>query len=356
MPFDYPTAFSSWQPYDDSREWKAYERVLRSTRLTMGPEVERFEQIIADWHGRKHAIATNSGSSANLVATAVWHTTLRLDMENHASVPAIAWATTYAPLAQHEFILAVNDVDDTWNAQITPAQCRVGCSILGNPQGIECDIEDNCESLGARVYGRLTGTFGKISTGSGFYSHQLSAVELGWVLTDDDHFADLARLYSNHGNDGWGKKEFEKQYDFRLFGYNVRAIETHAAVAVEQLGHMENMIEARRWNHSYFKTLTANLPLIHQKTKPYHSPFGLAFEVESREARSRLVKALREAGVDSRLPTGGSFRQHPYGIHQHNQLTPRADRIHERGMFLGNAPYLIPHLIERAVKVMKDVL
>ena len=51
-------------------ERAAIERVIESGRYTIGPEVEAFEQAFANYHGVKHAIMVNSGSSANLIAVA----------------------------------------------------------------------------------------------------------------------------------------------------------------------------------------------------------------------------------------------------------------------------------------------
>lgn len=383
----YPTAFSSWLhpegPDLSSPEYDAYQRVLRSGRLTMGPETEAFEAELAAYHGRQHAVAVNSGSSANLVAVAAL--TLQRDWEHakkYASVPSVAWATTYAPLVQHRIDPSdVRDVDDTWNSPLPPEReigiplwlwndIYVTCSVLGNPLSDSdkvkllkgehpsvCSVlEDNCESLGGRTAdGRLTGTFGDLSTGSGFYSHQLSAVELGWVLTDDDELARLCRLLRNHGNDGWQSDDFEQKYRFTHFGYNVRPLEAHCAVAREQLKKLDEMNGQRRLNLQHFYD-EAPAQVIHQRVTGNPAPFGLAFEVESRERRRALAEALRTEGVDCRLPTGGSFTRHPYGRPWRDQPTPRADRIHDCGLFLGNAPFPIPDKIEAAVRVMRNVL
>jgi CDP-6-deoxy-D-xylo-4-hexulose-3-dehydrase len=219
-------------------------------------------------------------------------------------------------------------------------------------------LEDNCESLGARTAeGRLTGTFGDISTGSGFHSHQLGAAELGWILTDDDELARLCRLLRNHGNDGWGSEDFDRSYNFVLMGYNVRPMECHASVARVQLSQLDEMVEFRRANLLHFTDQTSKLRVKHQKlTTSKPSPFGLAFEVESNEIRARLVKALRANGIDCRLPTGGSFLKHPYAAPWRDQKTPRADEVHDCGLFLGNAPWDIRPLIDDAVRVMRETL
>jgi CDP-6-deoxy-D-xylo-4-hexulose-3-dehydrase len=345
----------------------------------MAGETEAFEAEIATYHGRKHAIAINSGSSANLIAVAALLESGQFTRGEGATVPAIAWTTTYAPLVQLGFApLQIVDVDNTWNAHYPAGvgqELVVACSILGNPsaelQQLEARytghgygkrdflgmIEDNCESLGARTAeGRLTGTFGDLSTGSGFYSHQLSAIELGWVLTDNDELAHLCRLLRNHGNDGWASDDFERKYNFTVFGYNVRPIETHCAVAREQLKKLDQMNEVRRRNVIHFQLLAGDGLVKHQKMSEGAAPFGLAFEVESRERRRALALALRAAGIDCRPPTGGSFTRHPYGAPWRDQPTPNADRIHDCGLFLGNAPFLIPDKIEAVVKVMRSML
>lgn len=370
----YPTAFSSWRPGDDSPEDRALARVLASGRLTQGPEVAAFEEEFATYHGRRHGIYVNSGSSANLVATRA----LAFGSYKGDSIiaPAIAWSTTYAPFVQLGKQFEILDVDNTWNAPLLNGEwpgCAVVCSVLGNPAylsdyrtiAIEDNwplLEDNCESLGARTTeGQLTGTFGDLSTFSFFYSHQLSAIEGGMVLTNDDELARLCRLLANHGNAGFVDRteDFDRSYDFQLMGYNVRGLELHAAVAREQLKRLDEFVEQRRENFRLFEAILADdlIPVVPQQlSSAYPSPFGLAFECGDRAARTRLVRALRAAGIDCRLPTGGSFRKHPYAAAWADQQTPRADLIHERGLFLGNAPYPIPRLIVKAVKIMRETL
>lgn len=374
MNIDYPTAFKSW----DDAERVAIERVIASDRFTMAGEVEVFEGEFAAWHNRKHGIMVNSGSSANLIAVAAaahrrggFRGSHGLRVGDFAA-PAIAWATTYAPAIQFGLSPVIVDVDDTWNAVETltvPPMLILTCSVLGNPaylagwEGLAkahgCPmIEDNCESLGARTAdGRLTGTFGDMSTFSFFHSHQLSAIEGGMVLTDDDELAQLCRLLRNHGNSGWGSDDFEATYNFKLFGYNLRPLEIHAAVAREQLKKLPEFIEARRTNDALFRSLTYNLLSVTlQRPNGTPSPFALAFTIETREQRRRLATELRAEGIDCRLPTGGSFLRHAYAEPWAYQRTPYADRTHDTGMFLGNAPYDIAPLIERAVKVMRRVL
>ncbi|SRR6266851_525919 len=394
MSYDYPTAFSLWGP----EEHAALDRVLTSGKFTMGEVVAAFESEFAAFHKMKHAVMVNSGSSANLIAIATLFNKQDnpLKRGDKVIVPALAWSTTYSPLVQHGLELILADCDGTWNAN-DPHSCVgglggfprliVGCSILGNPGHLRWwqeaaratgayFIEDNCESLGAQAVAnlpvdkhqrvsargrdnfKLCGTFGLMNTFSLFWSHQLSAIEGGVVLTDDDECAKLCRMLRAHG---WSRdveppQTFDQEYDFRLFGYNVRPLELHAAIAREQLKKLDGFRRQREQGLNNFATWAYGLPITLQRKNGIQSPFGIAFTVESREVRQKLVTALRANGIDCRLPTGGSFTKHIYGKHWADQATPNADKIHETGMFLGLAPYDINDKIERAVDVMRGIL
>src|SRR5438105_11313714 len=197
----YDLASSTWGP----EELDAIDRVVRSGRFTMGDHVRRFEEAFAAKFGVRHAVMTNSGSSANLVGVAaLFHRQKRpLQRGDEVIVPAISWATTFHPLQQYGLKLRFVDVDlQTLNMDVsrltealTPKTRMVmAVSILGNPARLDimrafCDehrlylFEDNCESMGARLNGKCCGTFGDIGTFSTFYSHHISTMEGGVLVT-----------------------------------------------------------------------------------------------------------------------------------------------------------------------------
>ena len=213
----YDLAADTWGP----EEHAAVERVLASRKVTMGPEVQAFEEAFAAWHGSRHAIMVNSGSSANLLAVGAFffRKDRPLQRGDEVLVPAIAWSTTYAPLQQYGLRVRFVDVEiETLNvdmaqleAAITPrTRAIVAVSILGNPAALDemrmlADarglvlIEDNCESLGAELEGKKTGTFGHVGTFSFFFSHHVTTGEGGMVITDDAELADLVRSLRAHG-------------------------------------------------------------------------------------------------------------------------------------------------------------
>lgn len=349
----YPTATSGW----DAAEADALRRVIDSGQFTMGAECEALEAEMAAYHGLRYGIGVNSGSSANLVAIAAM-VELEMLKPGLITVPALAWSTTFAPLVQYGFELALVDADDTWNAQ-RPTDVVV--NILGNPveQVGYPVLVDNCESVGAvHPNGRLSGTQGWANTFSFYFSHQLSAIEGGMILTDNEGLAQMCRMIRSHGWTRGIRKpyDFADEYRFEVMGYNLRPQELNSAVARVQLGKLSARIAARTANYDYWLRSTGDLPITHPAINGTPSFFGLHFCLASREVRAGLAKALRASGIDCRPPVAGSFRRQPYGKPWADQKTPNADRIHDTGMMLGNPPEFRPDLIDAAVAVMREVL
>jgi CDP-6-deoxy-D-xylo-4-hexulose-3-dehydrase len=369
----YPTAFSGWGP----EEHAAVQRVVQSGQFTMGAEVEALEHEFATWHGMKYGVAVNSGSSANLIAVAaLFEGADPLLRGETVIVPALAWSTTYAPLIQYGLEPLICDIGDDWNADIRncavyeDASLILACPILGNPTHERAWedlshrlgaflIVDNCESVGARADdGTLSGTRGIGNTFSFYFSHQISAIEGGMILTNNQDYANACRMLRAHG---WTRglvpaRKIEDEFDFRCFGYNVRPVEMHAAVAREQLKKLPARIAARSANYAFWLEETRGLPLEHPAINGEPSFFGIHFSVDSNSTRTRLATALRKAGIDCRPPVGGSFLCHQYGSPWRDQDTPRADDLHYRGLFLGNPPFEAQELIANAVKVMRETL
>jgi CDP-6-deoxy-D-xylo-4-hexulose-3-dehydrase len=364
----YPTSFSDW----GDEELSAISRVIASKNFTQGKEVRELEHEFASFHGMKHGIAVNSGSSANLIVIAALKQLGKIKTGDCSAVPAVAWSTTYAPLVQHGLDLLLIDIGESWNAipqEIIHEKLVIGVPILGNPifsmlwEDAAKDggvyIEDCCESVGAiDIEGARCGTRGLMNTFSFYYSHQLNAVEGGMILTNDDECANVARMLRAHGwtRDVISNRSFDDDFDFRLFGYNVRTTEIYAAIAREQLKKLDQHNAMRRQNVALFQKLCEGLPLKFPKISGTPAPFGIAFMVANSLTRSKLAEQFRAVGIDCRSPVGGSFRLHRYGEPWANQKTPNADHLHRCGMLIGNAGFDLSEQIEHAVDIVRSVV
>ncbi len=382
----YDLAAGTW----GAEEIAAIQRVIASGRLTMGPQVARFEEAFAAYHGRKYGVMVNSGSSANLVAVAAlcYKKERPLARGDEVIVPAIAWATTYHPLQQYGLKLKILDVElETLNMDVTVLEraigertrAIVGVSILGNPAALDVMraaadrhglyfIEDNCESMDAELAGRKAGTFSHISTFSLFYSHHISTVEGGVVTTDERELFELCRamrahgwirdlpadseLYEKHADD------FYEAYRFILPGYNVRPTEIGGAVGIEQLKKLPAMTAARRRNWDYFRKLFGgDNRFIIQRENGKSSAFSFTIipNPELGIRRADILPRLKEADIGYRMITGGCITRHDVIRHYDYACLdglPNANLAHDEGFFVGNHPFDLTAQIARLREVL----
>lgn len=379
-------ASSSW----DEDEIEAIQDVMKSGMYTMGEKVRDFELEFAKKFGVNHAVMVTSGSMANLIgiASLFYRPENPLLRGDEVIVPAISWATTYYPLQQYGLRLRFVDVDlHTLNMDISKLEAAltprtrmvVAVSILGNPAELEsirnfCDknglilFEDNCESMGAVVKDRYTGTFGDIGTFSCFYSHQMSTMEGGVLVTNNDEIYYIARSMRAHG---WTRDipegtsiyerlddDFFEAYRFIFPGYNARPLEFCGAVGLKQIKKLDALVEVRRRNAELFVELfNKDERFIIQRENGRSSwfSFTIILNPDLPVTRQAVLDSLRKAGVQFRIITGGCFIRHDvirYFDYDIVGDTTNANIAHDRGFFVGNHPTDIRPAIEELYKVL----
>ncbi len=375
-----PLATDSW----GSEEYSAIDRVVASGRFTCGPEVAAFESEFATHFGARHAVMVNSGSSANLLALAALLYTPSVDLKPGDSVlvPAVSWSTTYFPVHQLGLALRFVDVDrQTLNLDLNLLEAALtdevravfAVNLLGNPCDFEvlsafCTkhnlilIEDNCESMGAKVDGKQAGTFGICGTFSSYFSHHISTMEGGVVVTNNDEVYHHLLALRSHG---WTREQpsgssltieedsFVRRFRFLLPGYNLRPIEMEGAIGREQVRKIKAIVDHRRQNAKIFCELFGEMPNICiQREVGESSWFGFAMICQGRlnGRRADLVAALEDEGIETRPIVAGNFAKNPvikHLTHSFGSALPVADDIDENGLFIGNHHYDISDALRK---------
>ena len=359
----YPIAGNNW----DNREKEALYKVIESNKFTMGPEVKTFEKQLAEFHNVSQVVMTNSGSSANLLMIAALYEQGELKSGDEVIVPAVGWSTTYFPLHQYGLIAVFVDVDKfgnidsekILNAITEKTKAILVVNLLGFPADLLtikciCDdrriilLEDNCESFGASAEGKLCGTWGTMGTLSFFYSHHISTMEGGCILTNNDEIADYLRILRAHGwirdvknNEMWNKTgdNFKDSFKFVLPGYCVRPLEFSAAVGQVQLKKWPNQFKKRLANAKIFCNVMQNKNVSIPEFNTNSSWFGFPIICESNVARQELLKRCSEKDIESRPIVTGNFVNQPVMSrlkHRINDKLINAERIDKTGLFFGN--------------------
>jgi CDP-6-deoxy-D-xylo-4-hexulose-3-dehydrase len=259
-------------------EFNAVNKVMMSRRYTMGDIVENFEKKLAKWIGVKNAIMVNSGSSANLI---IIESLLRRSIKfnnlkkgDEVIVPALSWPTTVWPIVQLGLIpVFVDSNPDSLAICLKSAEKMLSkktraiflIHVLGYAEKIKdykifCKknnlilIEDCCESLGAFSNKEHIGTQGYAGSLSHFFSHHLTTIEGGSIITNDNYLADDIKSIRAHG---WIRnrsdrsfiikkyKNLDPRFLFFTSGYNVRPMELQAAIGLVQLKKLDFFLKKR---------------------------------------------------------------------------------------------------------------
>lgn len=340
-------------------EIDAARAALESGQLTMGPRVRAFEEEFAEWVGVKYAVMVNSGSSANLL---IVDSLLRgtsgtpLVPGDEVIVPGLAWPTTVWPLAQLGLVPVFVDVDPATLAidlecarSVIGPRTRamfvisaLGQAIDGHSYADFCTVhdlqllEDCCESLGAHWGGAHVGTSGVAASFSFYFSHHISTIEGGMVVTNDLARADDLRGLRAHGwvrdrsdRARWATEypQFDQRFLFATVGYNVRPTEIQGAIGSVQLRRLDEMLFAReslaRAVNGWLSSSAPWLELIGADALGVATPANrrgrtnswMTLPLRLRDGapvdRNAVVQHLERNGVETRPIIAGNLARHP---------------------------------------------
>lgn len=390
MEYKYKLATTTW----DEQEYSAMQRVIKSNIFTMGNEVRTFENQFATYFGKKYALMVNSGSSANLlmIASLFYRNNNPLKEGDEIIVPSVSWSTTYMPLQQYKLKVKFVDIDlETLNYDLNALEKAISSdtkailavNLLGNPNDYECInnlikgkeillLEDNCESMGAKFMGKHAGSIGLMGTFSSFFSHHISTMEGGMIITDDEELYHICLSLRAHG---WTRNlpiinkvtiqkssnEFEESYKFVLPGYNVRPLELSGALGQEQLKKLSFLVDNRRSNAKKFIELIKAFDwIIPQKEIGESSWFGFSLIVkeDSGKTREMLIDALEKYSIEYRPIVAGNFVKNPvikfFNYEIHDKLD-NSEYIDKFGLFIGNHHYDLTEEFALLFKALNEV-
>lgn len=337
--------------------------VMRSGRLTYGPRTREFERKWADLHGVRHAIFTNSGTSALVLAIAALKARGGWVDGSEVIVPALTFVATANALIHNNLVPVVVDCEDDFgisqsaiSAAITPATVGIiPVHILGRPcpasrflPFFESDglaiIEDSCEAVGSTWESGSVGSFGTISCFSTYAAHPISTGVGGFCVTDDDELSMLIRSLMNHGRDPaylsiddfdsdpvkqW--RIVSNRFKFNSIGHSFRATELEAAIGLDQLS---------RWGHDSAERQKVGRLLDEEIGGNFMAtgvvPMNYPITCQDPAAKGRVVKALEASGVQTRdLPTLLLQPCYKDSAVIRFENTPRARDIATRTLYIG---------------------
>ena len=327
--------------------------------LTGGRYAEQLEHGLAEYLGLPFALLVNSGSSANLLAFLALTSPLlgdrRIRRGDEVITVAAGFPTTVSPILQYGAIPVFVDVERS-TANVDPSRLEGALSgrtravmlahTLGNPFHVAavkefCDrhdlwlIEDNCDALGSRYDGRLTGTWGDVGTSSFYPPHHMTTGEGGAVYTADPLLHRILLSMRDWGRDctcppgvdnrcgkrfsgqfGTLPRGYDHKYVYRHFGCNLKMTDLQAAVGCAQLEKLPEFVRKRKENFHVLREGLAGVPHLgylscYPESDPSYFGFLIMVEPDAPFTRNELVAHLEGSGVQTRNLFAGNLLRHP---------------------------------------------
>lgn len=286
----------------------------------LGPNVQAFEQEAVDFLGVKHAIAVASGTDAlhlALIAEGIGPgdeviTSAFTFIATAEAIRYVGATPVFVDIDPKTFNISVEAIA---NAITAKTKAVLPVHLFGQPADMLaikalCDqhqlklIEDCCQSFGASINGKQTGTFGDCAAFSFFPSKNLGAFgDGGLVVTNSDDSAALLKMLHNHGS--------KIRYYHDIIGFNSRLDELQAVVLRTKLKRIDQYNAHRYHVGQLYSQLLAELPML---TTPHEDGVGKhvyhQYTLLSPK-RDQLMKALQDEQIASAI-------YYPVPLHRQN--------------------------------------
>lgn len=344
----------------DEKEMVAMTDSVLDFWLTLGRYAQEFETNFSKHLKVGHAIVTNSGSSANLLAvSALMSGQLegRIKRGSEVITPASTFPTTINPVFQNNLIPVLLDVElGTYNLNAGSMEDAITKKTrlimlphtLGNPNDMKTVmdiaedhnlyvIEDSCDALGSMYGGRMVGTFGDIGTFSFYPAHHITMGEGGALTTDSGDLERIIRSIRDWGRACYCKPgetspkgacgnrlnfringiTYDHRYVYTNIGYNLKPTDIQCAMGVEQLKKLQYFTRKRRENFRRLYRLFSRyedffiLPKSLPKARPSWFAFPLTLKEDCGFTRESLTSWYEGNNIETRLLFAGNIASQP---------------------------------------------
>jgi perosamine synthetase len=361
------------RPYLDEREERAVLEVLRSGRLSLGPAIDRFEDLFAERVGAPYAAAVSSGTAGLHMLCHI----AGVEPGDEVITSPVAFVATANCFIFEGGVPVFADVDPQ-TLNLDPAAVEAAITertkgiVVVDMFGYPCEldelravadrhglwvVDDSCEALGAVYRGSPVGSHG-VSGAFGFYPNkQLTTGEGGMVTTHSEEERELVVSLRNQG----------RSYDSRWFhhvrlGFNYRITDLQAALGIVQLEKLDRMLELRSTAAARYTELLSEVdgvePPFADDADHRRSWFVYVAKVERGIDRDAVIEALAAQGIEAGLYVPAvhlqPYMRERYGFAE--GMCPVAEDACSRTLALPFFPQIEAGDQELVVEALRDAL
>lgn len=283
----------------------AFEEVLDTMHLFLGPQMHAFETEFAAYCTCRYGIGLSSGTDALILALRVCDigpgdeviTVSNTFIATVEAIAAVGATPVFVDIDPQTYTMDWRQLDQVCTPR---TRAILPVHLFGHPaemhpivafahtHGLRV-IEDASQAHGALYDGQRVGSFGDIAAFSLYYSKNLGAYgEAGICVTNDESLAEKLRLLRDHGS--------RVRYHHEVMGVNARMDELQAAVLHVKMKYIDEWNAARQDHARYYtehlQGLVDMVPIV--KPAVTHAYYVYVVQVEERD---RLRALLEQEGI-----------------------------------------------------------
>ena len=294
--------------------------------VAQGPKVTEFEDLVKKYTGTKYAIATTSCTTSLFLSLHA----LGIGPGDEVIVPSFSFIATanvvlhvgakpvFVDIDQNTYNI---DLDKMPQALTSRTRAIIPVDQVGLPADLDSIhafarkhkllvIEDAACALGSVYKGKKIGSFGSIVCLSFHPRKIVTTGEGGMILTDNKKLAYKLRTLRHHGmsvsdiaRHNSKKVIFEK---YPVPGYNFRLSDLQAAVGVEQMKKLPQILQRRaslaeRYTKVFMKSENIIPPFVPDRYVHNWQSYIIRLRPNKKITRNSLMRKLQDVGITTRI-------------------------------------------------------
>jgi perosamine synthetase len=338
-----------------------------------GPFVNRFEEEMATYVGRKHAAACTSGTAALDIAVSA----INLQAGDEVIMPTFTIISCAQALIKQGVKPVLIDSDlETFNMKVEEIEAKISpktkAIMIVHIFGLTVDvdpvleiakkhnlkvIEDAAQMHGQEYKGKKCGSFGDISIFSFYPNKQITTGEGGMILCDDEEIDKRAKSFRNlcFGQD---------RFIHEQLGYNYRMTNMQGAIGVAQLENIDQIVTKKRWIGYTYNKLLKDISMISlpvAKTS-YCENIYWVYAITLKDEFSKNAKEVMTELSQFKIGTRPFF----YPMHKQpvfnkmglflDEKLPNSNKLSENGFYIPSGLALTQEQIEKVSEKLHEVL
>jgi len=343
------------KPHITVSEIIAVQQVLESGWLTQGKQVQRFEACITDYVDARYGVAVNSCTSALHLALLA----KGVVPGDEIICPSFSFIATANAIVHTGAIPVFVDIDeDTYNMDVAIVEAVIGRNTVGilavDQFGLPCDInslrkiadeeglflnEDAACALGAEVGDQKIGSIADVTCFSFHPRKIITTGEGGMAVTNEKKDADIMRCLRSHGASIDDRKRHTAKgrlyEDYPEIGYNYRMTDIHAAIGIEQLVKLDDLIEERQYLAKLYKDFLKDVEEVIVPNREGHIYQSYLIRLEDGIDRDEIIRFMADKGIATRRGIPPIHQQTAY-VRRFGEQThlPITEKCSKQTMFL----------------------